>query len=703
MSDSLPLARRLSALDDDALARLVTERRVPARDIRDFFDLADALLQPASIRLALRDVDREALVRLAASAPADPAGPTDVGGTPSSGHGTDPLATTDADLVALALAAEAGPDAPEPGALLPYDAVSEVAQAVLAEAGPPVTDEDAGDAGTDAAASRDEAVLLAAAAERAFTTVSAVSELLQQLRTAPVRLRAHGGIGTVEERRLAPLLGVEVDQVPAVVELAASARLVAAEAETLLSTTLAEEWNLLPAADRWLALTRSWFGALPAPWRRILHSSPAWQNESTLARAFLDRYPAADESRHEVLAGIGAVAVTLGLVADDRPTPFGAVAIHETRADLETGAPQPAGGAREPGLDVVAAALPPEVTQVYVQHDLSVIAPGPLPPTIDARIRLLADLENRGLASAYRISQASIDRALASGETEQSLRAFLGEVSLTGLPQALDYLLTQGGRRHGLVRVRPAANAGPGVRTIVETADEALRGTIALDQALSALDLRRTTDAATEAGPAPLVSRAEPATVYWLMLDARYPVLALDADGEPRVMTRARIVPAPASAPTLPAAAAASEAAPAAPASTPNSGRTAAPATTPTSAQTGTPITSPAAPTSAAPTSPAAPSSTSTPTPAAADLLARLRDAPTASPDDPTAWITRQLDQAVRARTPLLVDVRMPDGSAAHLRVTPQSLSNGRLRCVDEKAGIERTVPVANILAVEAA
>ncbi|WP_066040892.1 helicase-associated domain-containing protein [Herbiconiux solani] len=693
MSDSLPLARRLSALDDDALVRLVTERRVPARDIRDFFDLADALLQPASIRLALRDVDREALVRLAASAPAAPAVEA---GTPSSGHSTDPLATTDADLVALALAAEAGPDAPEPGALLPYDAVSEVAQAVLAEAGPVTGDDtggDTGDAGTDAAASRDEAVLLAAAAERAFTTVSAVSELLQQLRTAPVRLRAHGGIGTVEERRLAPLLGVEVDQVPAVVELAASARLVAAEAETLLSTTLAEQWNLLPAADRWLALTRSWFGALPAPWRRILHASLAWQNESTLARAFLDRYPAADESRHEVLAGIGAVAVTLGLVADDRPTPFGAVAIHETRADLETGAPQPAGGAREPGLDVVAAALPPEVTQVYVQHDLSVIAPGPLPPTIDARIRLLADLENRGLASAYRISQASIDRALASGETEQSLRDFLGEVSLTGLPQALDYLLTQGGRRHGLVRVRPAANAGPGVRTIVETADEALRGTIALDHALSALDLRRTTDAATEAGPAPLVSRAEPATVYWLMLDARYPVLALDADGEPRVMTRARIVPAPASAPTLPAAAAAaSEAAPAAPASTPNSGRTAAPVTTPTSAQTGTPI-----------TSPAAPSSTSTPTSAAADLLARLRDAPTASPDDPTAWITRQLDQAVRARTPLLVDVRMPDGSAAHLRVTPQSLSNGRLRCVDEKAGIERTVPVANILAVEAA
>ena len=44
MSDSLPLARRLSALDDDALARLVTERRVPARDIRDFFDLADAII-----------------------------------------------------------------------------------------------------------------------------------------------------------------------------------------------------------------------------------------------------------------------------------------------------------------------------------------------------------------------------------------------------------------------------------------------------------------------------------------------------------------------------------------------------------------------------------------------------------------------------------------------------------------------------------
>jgi hypothetical protein len=43
MSDPLTLARRLNALDDDALTQLLMARQVSPRDVRDFFDLADAL------------------------------------------------------------------------------------------------------------------------------------------------------------------------------------------------------------------------------------------------------------------------------------------------------------------------------------------------------------------------------------------------------------------------------------------------------------------------------------------------------------------------------------------------------------------------------------------------------------------------------------------------------------------------------------
>ena len=51
---ALALAARLRALDDDALARLVTERRVRQKGIRDFFDLAEALLDRASVQSALQ-------------------------------------------------------------------------------------------------------------------------------------------------------------------------------------------------------------------------------------------------------------------------------------------------------------------------------------------------------------------------------------------------------------------------------------------------------------------------------------------------------------------------------------------------------------------------------------------------------------------------------------------------------------------------
>src|SRR3954467_334611 len=62
---ALALAARLRALDDDALARLVTEREVRQQGIRDFFDLAEALLDRASVQSALQRLDRPTLALIA--------------------------------------------------------------------------------------------------------------------------------------------------------------------------------------------------------------------------------------------------------------------------------------------------------------------------------------------------------------------------------------------------------------------------------------------------------------------------------------------------------------------------------------------------------------------------------------------------------------------------------------------------------------
>ncbi|WP_269909041.1 helicase-associated domain-containing protein [Herbiconiux gentiana] len=630
MSDPLPLARRLTRLDDDALTRLLLTRQPPSRELHDFFDLADALLEPASIRVALRTLPRAELERLAA------------------GSAPDDLERA----VALALVLAEGDDGPSVPA-----AVAETAGAVLGEHPLPAAQrvQDARPAPEADALARVPAPVpepvAAAARERAFTAITAVAELVQQLRVAPARVRAKGGVSVAEEKRLAPLLSLQPEAVGPLSELAVSAGLAAVDGEELLSTESADAWSALSPGERWLALARRWLDGLPAPLPEHLRTA-----RSTSAADLLAAYPAADEPMHSALLDAAERGELLGVWASGRLTLFGRALFDRALVDGPT--PSASDGPTPSAADATAdgalldadtpldAELPPEVDRVYLQHDLSVIAPGPLSPALDARLRLAADLENRGVASSYRISQPSIDRALSSGETEQTLRDFLGALSLTGLPQAVDYLLTEGARRHGLVRVVTRApselHRGTGgdeaPRTLVRSTDSALLTALAADQALSALGLRRD-------GEGALATRATPASAYWLLLDARYPVVAEDADGGVRLMRRARVLPAR-SAPG-----------------------------------TGTP--------------PAA-------SVAVTDLMLRLRDAARRTPDDGDAWTARQLDRAVRARSRVTIGVRMPDGTTTRLDVTPLSLANGRLRVADERAGVERTVPVANIVELTA-
>ncbi|GAA2239903.1 helicase-associated domain-containing protein [Herbiconiux moechotypicola] len=646
MSDPLVLARRLRALGPEGLAAVLTEREVTRSGLHDLFDLADALLEPDSIRAALRPLPREDIEQLAA-------------GRLPEGEGA-----------AVAL----GVSEPEPHV---FDAVRDVAASVLAAAPAPHT--------TPAVATTTTSAADARGGERAFAAISAVSELGHRLRSAPLRLLARGGLSAADERRLSPALALEPHELAPLVDIAEAAGLVSRIDDRLWSTREADAWNLLPAAERWLALATAWLGTLDAPTTRTLAgfaSDGTWPTADALGAAFRSRHPAADDAMIARLDAVTSSAELLGLLADtdtdSAPTAFGAAALQalastpsqptsprfnpHTAAHASTAAtpsapqptdppsatqltdppPAPQPAAPRASLESLAALLPAEVTQVYVQHDLTVISPGPLAPELDARLRRAADLENRGLASGYRVTQQSIDRALAEGETPESLRTFLAGLSLTGVPQALDYLIAEGGRRHGMIRVRAENGTDPGsprshARARVITAEPALADALAIDNDLLPLGFERV-------APTVLVSRIEPSTVYWSLLDARYPALAQSATGEPLSFTRERV------APSRPAA-------------------TVAAATGPTFSRT------------------------------ALDLAHRLI-ASTAATDDDSAWMARRLDQAVRARASASIDVQLPDGTSRHLDVTPLSVANGRLRCLDLRAGVERTIPLSSITAL---
>ncbi|QJU52540.1 helicase-associated domain-containing protein [Herbiconiux sp. KACC 21604] len=750
MSDTLRLARSLGALGDDALAALLQTREVAGTSPRDFFDLADALLDAVSVALALRPFDRATIGWLAAGG----AG-TAVSATPASS--SPPLA----ELTALGLVS---PPSEADARVHVYAAVRDVAARVLAEAPPSTTSTDDLDAVGDAASEptgptnahgaeattpggqpgfKDGAAepgdhthapdidaepteatdtrsgtgttrpsghhhaadaegeptevtdargggsatpsVDLAAGERAFGALVAVSELGHQARLAALRVKARGGVPVAEEKRLAPLLAVEPEEVAIVVELAQAAGLLGEDGDRLLSTEALDEWHRLAPERRWLRLVSAWTATLPRPVRRTLEAARAWPGPRAAASAFRELHPAADDAMVAALGEVDAVAAFLGLVVGEQSSAFGAAALaaneaaekaaadaHRAAPPAETTAPSEptradnaveqadSSTSAEPA-SAIAPLFPAEVDRVYVQHDLSVIAPGPLAPALDARLRRLAPLENRGVASSYRITAQSIDRALAEGETAAGAREFLAELSLTGIPQSLDYLLTQGDRRHGQLRVLPApqprtqpatATTTPPTatpttetlppRTLIRAADPALADSLAVDQSLAALALRRTPDG-------DLTSRATPAAVFWALADARYPALVEDEHGERLLLHRVEVLPAP----TNPAGATAS--------------------THPTHASPPASVT---------------------------DLVRRLRAAPASALDDDTAWMVRQIDQAIRSRTPLRIEVRFPDDSVRDVEVTPLSVANGRLRCLDLRAGVERTVPVANIVAL---
>ncbi|MBX4308611.1 helicase-associated domain-containing protein, partial [Mycobacterium tuberculosis] len=64
---------------------------------------------------------------------------------------------------------------------------------------------------------------------------------------------------------------------------------------------------------------------------------------------------------------------------------------------------------------VLRAALPEPVSEVIVQADLTILAPGPLVPELAADFALLADVESAGAATTYRVTETSLRRALDSG------------------------------------------------------------------------------------------------------------------------------------------------------------------------------------------------------------------------------------------------------------------------------------------------
>jgi hypothetical protein len=467
-----PLADRLAAASDEQFGELLRIRDVHAdADWDDFFDAAEALLEPASIERGLAALTRADAQRLADAVRPDAE-----------------IDASTADLLASLgfLDAQGRVPAPVIAAVAAHSPVADAERAAETPA-------------SDSAA--------AGAAERAWATVGSLADLLLAARTAPLALVATGALSVTEKRRL--MLDDDADSLREIAELSGLARPV--DREWRLTPT-AEGWLAASFAERWAQLATAFRESMPAG----IRSGSGWDPIGSWPEAHpWDSAWAAHADRLTHLA------VLLGLRTIDRTEPAWAQALR-TGGEADTSALQ--------------ALLPTEVDRLFLQNDLSAIAPGPLQPALDNRLRGMTEHSSAAQVSSYRFTADSVARALVDGETEQGILTFLHELSLSGVPQPLEYLIAQTAARHGLVRVGPDSTGG----TQVRSADEHLLEAIAVDRNLRPLGLVPDGDR--------LHSRVSAETVAWALSDARYPATLVDRDDVAIAVQRRRLAP-PAAAP----------------------------------------------------------------------------------------------------------------------------------------------------------
>ena len=320
-----------------------------------------------------------------------------------------------------------------------------------------------------------------AGAGEAVEIVRHMTALLDLWSAEPPPVLRSGGLGVREQRRLAKQLDVTEQRAVLLAELAAGADLVADTEHTApewVPTTQADTWQAASTEQRWAGLAYSWLtlprlpglaglrddkDRLLVPLSDELRRPLAPRDRRWILRALAELEPGAGIARPEDLMAVLswraprrggrmrddlvrwtlAEAATLGVVALGGLTSAG-------RALLSDGATAAA--------KQLAAALPEPIDHVLAQADLTVVAPGPLEPMLAEEMALVADVESAGSATVYRVTEASVRRALDAGRTATELHELFRTRSRTPVPQALDYLIDDVARRHGRLRGGAAAS-----------------------------------------------------------------------------------------------------------------------------------------------------------------------------------------------------------------------------------------------------
>lgn len=332
-----------------------------------------------------------------------------------------------------------------------------LARLLAGDTTPPIPTTPSGRAGTpDPDTKADDA-----GAAAGLEAVRGMERLIELLGSHPISLLKDSSVGVRPLNQLAKDLDMDKEEVARLICLGHHARLLhrgepdGLEGHFLAATTGSQDWLEANLGEKWRILLDAW---RTSPWA-------SWSDSRVLAEdSLVRRLP---RFRAFVLGVYAHSAVALNdeefwedlrfrspLFASHTRT----VTIEKLRAEAEwIGAIALGKATRVLGDSAAATSLVPEtVSEFIIQQDLTVLVPGPLEPATHRTLASLADLESPGLASVYRISEATIRRGMDQGLTAQEMTDFLEAYSPTGVPQALGFAIGDVAKRHGTLRSGPA-------------------------------------------------------------------------------------------------------------------------------------------------------------------------------------------------------------------------------------------------------
>ena len=374
-----------------------------------------------------------------------------------------------------------------------------------------------------------------------------VELVLETLGATPVPELRSGGLGVRDMKRLTKVTGIDEARLGLILEVSSAAGLIAAGMpEPDPHDGVGPYWAPTVAADRfvesstaskWHLLATTWLD-LPGRPSLIGSRGPDGKPYAALSDSLFSTAAPLDrrlllEILADLPAGSGVDATSASRAMTWRrprwavrlqPDPVGDL-LTEAHALGVLGRGAIASAARkmlaaDPADGVIAAmekVLPAPIDHFLLQADLTVIVPGPLERDLAEQLASVATVESAGAAMVYRISEASIRRALDTGRTAGELHALFNRHSKTPVPQGLTYLIDDVARRHGQLRVGMA-------QSFVRCEDAALLAQAVAAPAAEQLEMRLL-------APTVAVSQAPISEVLAALRDSGFAPAAEDSTG----------------------------------------------------------------------------------------------------------------------------------------------------------------------------